>query len=222
MENVNWDVGMNISDFYNLSDINHMKEYPLFISYPRTGSHWINAVMELYFNRPRLRESYDKPTFLTKHDNNYMWFHDHDCYGVLPNTGNELVLYRNPVDTIYSNMVYYGDEINDETVFLRISHYKKWIAKWITHTSNTLVKYDNFIKDPVCEFSKISQHFNIAVNKNKILNIFSYVTKERMESVSNDAINKNMLTDTYKNTRNQFKEKYSNIIGKIYGSMDDK
>ena len=54
-------------------------QYPLFISYPRTGSHWINAVMELYFDRPRLRER--RTTFMDKSRTDWMWFHDHDPPG---------------------------------------------------------------------------------------------------------------------------------------------
>lgn len=32
-----------------------MEDMPVFISYPRSGSNWLNSIMELYFDRPRLR-----------------------------------------------------------------------------------------------------------------------------------------------------------------------
>ena len=60
-----------------------MEHLPLFISYPRSGSNWINCILELYFNRPRLRAG--PITFLKNKGKrkDYMWFHDHDIFSDL-------------------------------------------------------------------------------------------------------------------------------------------
>ena len=53
-----------------------IQNLPLFMSYPRTGAHWINAVMELYFDKPRLPEV--RATYMKPERRDWMWYHDHD------------------------------------------------------------------------------------------------------------------------------------------------
>src|SRR5438552_2054967 len=80
-----------------------MNLLPLFISFPRTGAHWINCVMECYFDRPRLRER--RVTFLDRSRTDWMWFHDHDMKLDVRHA-DVLLLYREPVATVFSNLVY--------------------------------------------------------------------------------------------------------------------
>lgn len=87
-------------------------KYPLVVSYPRSGAHWISSVSEMYFNRPRLRKG--SPSFLPdkKKRRDWMWIHDHDAdlkiirnlHKKKPLANKILFLYRNPVDVIYSHL----------------------------------------------------------------------------------------------------------------------
>lgn len=121
-----------------------MHALPLFISYLRTGAHWINCVMELYFDRPRLRE--ERITFLDRSRNDWMWFHDHD-YELKIKHENVLYLYREPISTIYSNLIYqyYDDRrfalpfrfirwnnvFSEENVTRFAEHYRNHMLKWL-------------------------------------------------------------------------------------------
>ncbi|MCK4553265.1 sulfotransferase domain-containing protein [Candidatus Pacearchaeota archaeon] len=169
-------------------------KYPLFISYPRSGSHWVNSIMELYFNRPRLRKG--SPSFLDKNRRDWMWIHDHDLnLEVLKKIRNiknykfrkVLFLYRNPLDVIYSLIIFkmndlgiYGEKYSTEKKAFSDEIVKKNILDWIIYhkeyLSNhgdlkfTTIKYENFLnKDTrVKESKKICEHFSYPFNEKKI------------------------------------------------------
>jgi hypothetical protein len=120
-----------------------MDSLPLFISYPRTGAHWINSVMELYFDRPRLREG--RPTFLDRSRTDWMWFHDHDLDLQIKHT-NVLYMYREPVATIYSYLVHQsvGHQPAEKEIFWNKS-FKYLLKLWSPLKSLGFCKPDSKI-----------------------------------------------------------------------------
>ena len=188
-----------------------MKEYPLFISFSRTGAHWINCVMELYFDRPRLREG--RETFLDKTRTDWAWFHDHDIYRTITydriGHHNVLYLYRNPVDTIFSNIMYqkyagrsdrlsklfkyflsnltniYGRAIiNKEEVKLWTALYLLHMKKWLVsdHKANVFVTYENLKNNPTQEFAKICDFFGEKCDSHRMTDCFNRVSSEAIVS----------------------------------------
>lgn len=149
--------------------------YPLFVSYPRSGSHWINSIMELYFNRPRLRKG--SPSLLPDAEkrDDWMWIHDHDLKLKVinklkknknPRYNKILFLYRNPSQTIFSHLNAKQKDFNDygylfgknspkeekpfseKTIFKETNYWIKYHREYLQNPGNlkiTPIKYENFL-----------------------------------------------------------------------------
>lgn len=166
----------------NLIEEKDIWKYPLFISYPRSGSHWLNVIMELYFNRPRLRKS--RVTILDKSRKDWMWIHDHDWYlriidklekGKIHPHGKILYLYRNSLDVeksykkLRKNL--YGMETVSEDILEHVTRHQK---KYLDKPYVVAIQYENFKNKNkrANEFKKICEFFNKPFNKQKIEKLF--------------------------------------------------
>lgn len=213
-------------------------EIPLFISYPRTGSHWINAVMELYFDKPRLPPI--RATFLDPSRSDWGWFHDHDTiswdtlYIKSKCPLGVLYLYRNPVDTVFSWIIYNfnnGQSLKKlpidrltNLVTAVSQQYRDHLNKWLIETpAKVFVRYENFKKDPVGEFYKIYSYWygqdNIKIKYDRELaqDCFNMVTLEALSErrTEPNTLSDFMLSGEYKKDRTSFKEQYEDKINSI-------
>jgi hypothetical protein len=210
-----------------------MDSLPLFISFPRTGAHWINCVMELYFDRPRLREG--RVTFLNPNRTDWMWFHDHDL-DLQIRHNNVLYLYRDPIGTVHSNLVYdffarrrlrfswlikfHKLNIFTESKIIEISKlYRQHLTKWILsdQRARTVVCHDSFIKNRNAEFRKICEHFNVEFDLNRASGAFNPVTKEALakKTKNNFTIGKHMLKKSYKISLSEFSHEWGDFVREI-------
>jgi hypothetical protein len=82
-------------------------EFPFLVSFPRTGSHWLRMLLELYFERPLLTR-----TFFFPEKDNYLLLHTHDLE-LDVKRHNVMYIYRDPVDTIYSQIKYHKEDSKD-------------------------------------------------------------------------------------------------------------
>jgi len=217
---------------------------PLFISYPRTGAHWINAVTELYFDVPRL--PIRRSTFLDPDRDDWCWFHDHDTIAwdklhLRNNTqrfqipGKVLYLYRDPVDTVFSWIVYNFNQgqslnfmtlerLNDLVVAVSLQ-YRDHLTKWLVEYTSLVprktvgIRYENFKKDPITEFQKIVEYWeqSDAYNPELAQSCFDIVTPEALTKrrTEPNTLSDFMLTDEYKKERSAFREKYEDQIYSI-------
>ncbi len=215
--------------------------YPIFISYPRSGSHWINAMMEVYFNRPRIRHGDE--IYIDKSRDDWMWVHDDDLdlkvmnniiYKNKNNFGKTLFLYRNPIDVIYS---YIRMQLSDDrktknrlTKKMLFSdenvkrHFLKWIAHHKEYTKNskdkqfTFIKYENFLEKTkrAKEFEKIANHFSYPFNKDKIECIFEEFGKGKIARYRDTSEKK------YKMEREEFTRKWQPYINNLLSENDIK
>ena len=97
------------------------------VSFPRTGSHWLRIIMELYYERPLLTRTFHFPN-----RRDYLLLHTHDmCLQIVRN--DVIYLYRHPVDTIYSQLRYYQEPAHER---LRILH---WTQRYACHLAKWLV-----------------------------------------------------------------------------------
>jgi hypothetical protein len=217
-----------------------MDYLPLFISFPRTGSHWINCVMELYFGRPRLREM--RTTLFDGARTDWMWFHDHDLDLTIRHP-HVLYLYREPVGALFSNLVYYSkvptspvysrlsDEQRsfarigtdplavDEATILKFSdNYREHLRKWLLspYKASTAVRYDRFKSesDREAEFQKICRFFDKPFDATRMAKAFATVTPEALaeHAVDPAAISSHLLTESYACGRRRFAEKWGGAI----------
>lgn len=211
-----------------------INRYPLFVSYPRCGAHWINCVMELYFDRPRLREN--RLTFLDITRSDWMWFHDHDCNRVMKHD-NVLYLYRQPAETIFSNVIHDMSRKFPPLSFLTVKDpskakklidkhcplYKKHLLKWLCSEdkANTFVNYNRFTgKHREEEFKKICDHFNQPFDPNKMQYAFNRANKKDMVKKARQqagsrglrGMRKQMLKNKYKLQREKFVSAWKDYI----------
>ena len=222
---------------------------PLFISYPRTGAHWINAVMELYFDRPRAPAR--RATFLDPERQDFAWFHDHDTIAFdelyledEKTAFGSLYLYRDPVSVVYSWIIYnfnYGKSLKilqkdrlRELVVAVSEQYRDHLTKWLIDTpAKHHVRYENFKKDPLLEFRKVQAY----LLDQSLENVIKYTTPDLIERlkacfdlVTPVELSKRrteprtlsdfMLTDEYKEDRVTFLKTYEEIINSIVITED--
>jgi len=202
-----------------------MDGLPLFISFPRTGSHWINCVMELYFDRPRLREV--RTTLFDKSRNDWMWFHDHDLDLKIDHP-HVLYLYREPVSTFYSNLNYYCRvpespffrkpplKVEEKAIKKCCADYLQHLQRWLLSDkkAHTAVRYDRFKADRPAEFQKICRYFDRPFDLARMERAFATVTPEALaaQTVDPAALGAHLLTKSYDQDRQQFAEKWGKLI----------
>lgn len=208
-----------------------MDNLPLFISYPRTGSHWINAVMELYFDRPRLREK--RPTFLDPARTDWMWFHDHDLDLQIKHN-DVLYLYREPVATIHSYLVYKSRlkrplwarlvrkktvGFTEEDVIKFSQEYHTHLIKWTNspQKARTIICYEQFSKNRGNEFQKVCRHFGVDYVEERVIQAFDTVTPEALAEKTRNpaATGQHLLKPDYTSSRDEFRQKWGKLICEI-------
>jgi len=197
-----------------------MDNLPLFISYPRTGSHWINCISEIYFDRPRLREG--RTTFLNRNRKDWMWFHDHDL-GLDIVHGNILYLYRNPVETIYSYTKAEIGTIKENFVIRQSKLYNRHLKKYLLNkNAKVFVFYENFRKNFDNEYKKVSEFFNVPFNIKRLEKAKKIVNKKSLIKISRDKkfISEKLISKKYEDERKNFVLEYGNTIKEIVITPD--
>lgn len=184
------------------------------ISFPRTGSHWLRALMELYFGRPSLVRVFYYPE-----KTNYLTYHTHDL-----NLDIEhpivLYLYRNPVDTIYSQMRFHQESLNDLKLIAYWSelygrHLSKWLYNETFTTKKTLLSYEKLRENLSLEFTKVTSHFNHVLDTNKLEKINKTVSKEEIKNKTPHDKRVVNLQINYDMQREEFRQKYESQIWEL-------
>lgn len=184
---------------------------PFLVSFPRTGSHWLRMVMELYFERPSLVRVFYYPK-----RRDYLTLHTHDMDLEVERL-NVIYLYREPVDTTYSQMSYEKDDLEDPA---RIRHwsglYGRHLEKWLyteTFTARkTVIRYDRLRDTPEPEFAKICAHFGQTLDSNQLAEAMSRVTKEKVKEKTPHDPSVITLGASYEDTRHAFREKNAALV----------
>ena len=96
------------------------------VSFPRTGSHWLRMLMELYFGQPSLVRVFYYPE-----RKDYLTLHTHDLE-LDEEYSSVIYLYRDAVDTIYSQLRYHQEDINShERIAYWSDLYGRHLDKWL-------------------------------------------------------------------------------------------
>ncbi|MCJ8344830.1 sulfotransferase domain-containing protein [bacterium] len=202
-----------------------MEKFKMFISYPRSGSNWVNCVMELYFDRPRLRRGANTFMRNKKKRHDFLWFHDHDIFSKLKlRHENYIYLYRDPINVIYSLLkaehkieqpyAEKTDALVAKQIGLLREHYKKYLLD--DKKCKVIIRYED-LKNNHDEFEKFIKFMHPKTkefDKEKLADAIKKVTKEGLAKSEPDKryFNKNMLTDKYEEDRAKFTEKYAERI----------
>ena len=186
-------------------------DFPYLISFPRTGSHWLRMIMELYFDRPLLVRS-----FYEHSNSNYMLYHTHDM-NFTDKRKSVIYLYRNPVDTVYSQILYYKHDFRNKLlVTFWMNYYFTHVLHWLKEDKHTVQKtiltYENLKQDMGNEFGKVCAHFNAAFDSDRIIQCSNKITKAEVKKNSTYIASVMTISEEYEQNRTWFRNNYGTYI----------
>lgn len=200
-----------IEDAHLLKKFTQDPEFPYLVSFPRTGSHWLRMVMELYFEKPSLVRAFYYPRAT-----DFTCYHTHDVDLELCRE-NVIYLHRNPVETVYSQLHYHKEDPRDQVRRLHwISLYARHLLKWLVNEKfthrKTIITYEGMRSDIYAEFEKVCEHFNQRLDRRKLGLVLAQVTKANLRKKTKHDRQVVNLTNTYQENRMHFIERYSEEI----------
>jgi hypothetical protein len=151
-------------------------ENTFLVSFPRTGSHWLRMLMERYFRRPSLTRVFYYPN-----RNDYLALHTHDL-DLTVERSRVLYLYRDPVDTLYSQLRYHREPLDpphriDYWADLYGRHLDKWLIRERFTIRKTVLRFEDLKTDPSQVLIRIAAHFDQVVDEERIHRVPEQVTK---------------------------------------------
>jgi hypothetical protein len=185
--------------------------FPYLISFPRTGSHWLRMIMELYFGTPSLVR-----IFYYRESGRFTCYHRHDD-DLTISRKNVIYLYRHPVDTIYSQMKYYREDPFDAGrvefwAGLYGRHLHKWLIEETFTTRKTILTYEGLQHDLAAEFAKVCAHFDLPLDRERLIAAARTVTREEVHKRTRHDPQVVDLTLQYGKVKENFVATYSGKI----------
>jgi hypothetical protein len=204
---MNPDGSVSVDDPEVIKSFTDNPDFPYLVSFSRTGSHWLRMIMELYFEKPSLVRA-----FYFKDATDFTCYHTHDMELELRRE-NVIYLYRNPVETVYSQLGYYKESPDDQG---RRQHwtnlYARHLAKWLVHDDftkrKTVITYEGMKSNMHGEIRKICEHFGKGFDSTKLDSVLVQVSKDELKKKTKHDQQVVNLSDSYRIEREVFKEKY--------------
>jgi len=205
-------------------------KYPLVISHPRSGWHWLSALIEMYFDKVG-RYSWRQKILGSKRTD-YGYVHDHDEQNKVAQHIKKhridqpiLYLWREPVNVVYSLIRYrmkrakrYGETYREweracshtpRIAELLQEHYRSHSnAK---HLKVTVVKYEQLLVAPAEEFRKVCHFFGGDYSEPQVAKVFEACSRCPENRRILD-ITDNMVAPGYDELREEFKDKWAHCI----------
>jgi hypothetical protein len=185
--------------------------FPFLVSFPRTGSHWLRMLMELYFERPLLTR-----TFYMRDRRDYLLLHTHDL-GLDVEREDVIYLYRDPVDTVFSQLMYHGEKTGDARRIKRWAdlygrHLDKWLhnAAFVRH--KTVIRYESLRCDPEREFEKVVAHFSAPLDEARLASALKEATRERVREKTTHDPRVVSSREGYGELRERFRAEHSALV----------
>ena len=187
-------------------------DFPWLISFPRTGSHWLRMIMELYFQKPSLRRIFFYPDAT-----DFTCYHWHDVDLATRGVKSVIYLYRHPVDTVYSQLRYHKEDATDVQ---RVRHwtdvYARHLAKWLCEetftTHKTAIRYESLRLDANGEFAKVCDHLGVPMNPRLLQDALAKVSKGRLKNLTQHDNQIVDLSPEYETQRRVFQTTFSTLI----------
>lgn len=179
-------------------------DFPFLVSFPRTGSHWLRMLMELYFEKPSLVRA-----FYYKTPVSFTCYHHHD-QDLMLRRSNVIYLYREPVGTIFSQMKYYSEDLFDvERIQFWTELYARHLEKWLISddftSKKTIITYEGLKESLDNEFGRICEHFSCDFDPDKLATISNVVSKEKLKDKTGHDKKVVNLDSRYEGERAQFR-----------------
>ncbi len=209
---LNPDASVKISDKALIASFTDERTFPYLVSFPRTGSHWLRMLMELYFGKPSLVRA-----FFYKDAVDFTCYHHHDENLMLSGRDNVIYLYRNPVDTVYSQLRYYKQKTDAEHQIREWSQlYGKHLQKWLLNErcpdKKTILTYEGLSTDLHNEFSKLVAHFGQTLDVGRLDDVARQVSKASLKKRTSHDKQVVNTSESYAEERDRFRSLYTAII----------
>jgi len=188
-------------------------QHPFLVSFPRTGSHWLRMLMELYFERPTLVRAFYYPE-----SRDYLLLHTHDM-DLQVQRSNVLYLYRNPVDTVFSQMSYEKEDLDSpDRIAFWSGAYSRHLLKWLIEddftTRKTILSYEKMRRDLNSEFAKVTGHFSAFLDPERLAAAESRVSRNEVKSKTTHDDRVVQLKSDYEEKRERFRRDHSTDVWK--------
>jgi hypothetical protein len=208
---LNPDGSISVDDPNIVDSFTGNPDFPYLVSFPRTGSHWLRMIMELYFEKPALVR-----IFYFREANDFTCYHTHDMDLALERK-SVIYLYRDPVETLYSQLRYYKENVDDLECRQRwCGLYARHLAKWLMRENftvrKTVITYESMTSDIHSEFSRVCAHFGQSLDKSKLDAALNRVSKKELKQKTTHDRQVVNLSDEYRTARSDFGKKYTKEI----------
>lgn len=197
---------------------------PWVITCPRSGTIWLQNLMELYFDAPHGPNQTGgitwRPPKIDEEGNlePFMWQHSHDEGNNIEPSDTEvgdIFIYRNPIDAIFSlnKIPGHPGDINSYA-----EHFKRLVEKWSTE-ARTIITYEEAVADTLSTLKIISEHFRKDWKQEHAIKCIKKTSKKKIlkkgSAVGSRYHNTNLLNKNYNKEREEFKKQYGPQIMKI-------
>lgn len=181
------------------------------ISFPRTGSHWLRMLTELYFGRPSLVRIFYYPE-----RRNYLMLHTHDLELDVVRT-KVIYLFRDPVETIYSQIFYHKEEFGDSRQIrywtdLYGRHLDKWLHREQFSRQKTILTYEGMERNLPKEFAKVTRHFGETLEEPRLEKVARKVTKDEVRKRTEHDPQVVQLRSAYHDARARFRQEHGSLV----------
>jgi hypothetical protein len=216
--------------------------FPRLVSYPRTGSHWLRILVEKYTGIPSAVQS-----FFDSNPQKIWGFHIHDrvvghweaSEGPTRELKKVIYLYREPVDTIYSQMKYHKnlpagwDGSNSPFIAQKVNEYieeyynhiKRWIFNNQDVSEILIVKYEDLVSKPEQTFEQVLHFLGFEWDEARFKEVYCFCDKQLTKKVTphdenalniEEITNQNSVRKQKDNFKILFSDKIRNRFSDVY------
>ncbi len=185
--------------------------FPYLVSFPRTGSHWLRLIMELYFEKPALIRS-----FYYKDALEFTCFHQHD-FDLKLKRNRVIYLFRDPVHTVFSQLKYYKEDYTDtELISYWAMQYRKHLVKWLIEEKFTneklVLRYEDLSKSLEICFKSLSAFIGVDYDNSKLKRANYKVTKNEVKNRTPHDPQVVDVSGSYKRDRCEFSQDFTELV----------
>jgi len=194
-------------------------DFPYLVSFPRTGSHWLRMIMELYFGKPSLVR-----IFYFRDAKDFSCYHTHDLELDVERR-NVIYLFREPVATIYSQLSYHRENPDDRSRIenwarLYGKHLEKWLISENFTGKKTILTYEGMKSNMDGEFRKVCEHFEWPFDDNRLKEVRARVSKKEVRKRTKHDSQVVNLKKAYDAARKEFTARHGDFIWGIINEID--
>jgi hypothetical protein len=149
----------------------------------------------------------------------YLTLHTHDLELDVQRP-DVIYLYRNPVETIYSQLQYHKEGIDDRDRIAYWSdlygrHLDKWLHRERFTQRKTVVRYERLKDDLTAEFSSICAHFGKTLEVERLQAAVAQVTRRRVKEKTQHDPQVINVTHIYEEMRQRFHAQHGAFVWQV-------